>query len=482
MHIFTRNILILILFILILGLTIVAQPPQTETVDIQARVKQLEAQLLELRAEIEKLKQTGSAPGSAPKAVVESVAGSQAKERVEVAETGKPLNADKNLTINAGDLKITPYGIIFFNAYSNSGGTNNTDIPLWATPGEVGDAGASGRQTRFGVRIEGGKVGNANAKAVVEADFFGGFPAIGVGENFGVVRLRLANVKLDWEKTSLVIGQDWIPFAPNSPQSLASAAIPQMAAAGNPWSRLPQVRLERKFGNGFMWQGAVLAPGTGDFPTVGAPALLQPSSGSASKVPFFQTRFAYSNGKWFGTGKPGTIGIAGHYGRSRVTVGSAANTIDSIGLAADWNMPLAKRVSLSGEAFFGRNLAGFQAGIFQGYNTDFAYRQGGMLVGGGVRGIGTRGGWTQIGWNLPAFRDRLSLYASLGIDDPRNADLITLSGRNFRARNFVYAVDAIFKLTPQLSFGGELRHFDTSYLSGPDRQNTHVNLAGTYVF
>ncbi len=456
-------------------------PANTDESALEDRVKQLETQLLEMRAELEKLKQPVA---SSTAAVNNKNVPAQAAKTSDnnSAAVQKPANDGKNLTVNAGDLKITPYGIIFFNAFSNSGGTNNTDVPLWATPTKDGDAGASGRQTRFGVRIEGGKIGNANVKAVVEADFYGGYPAIGVGENFGVVRLRLANVRMDWEKTSLVLGQDWIPFAPNSPQSLASAAIPQMAAAGNPWSRLPQARVEQRFGKGFTWQGAVLAPGTGDFPTTGAPALLQPGSGASSRLPFFQSRLAYSSSKFFGTGKPGTIGIAGHYGRSRVTVGNEASTFDSVGIAADWNVPLAKRLSLTGEAFFGRNLGGFQAGVFQGYNTDFAYRQGNSLVSGGVRGIGTRGGWTQIGFNLPSFDNKLTIYGSIGVDDPRNEDLLTLTGRNFRSRNLVYAFNGIFKVTPQLSFGAEVRRFDTSYMFGADRQSTHVNLAGTYVF
>ncbi len=478
---YMKYLLITILFVFAINTSAAAQQIEKADSDIQTRVKQLETQLLELKAELEKLKQ----PAAASTAVVEKTAdpGPASKTADKAATTSNAAKSDgKNLTINAGDLKITPYGIIFFNAFSNSGGTNNTDVPLWATAGTDGDAGASGRQTRFGVRIDGGSIGNANVKAVVEADFYGGFPAIGVGENFGVVRLRLANVRMDWEKTSLVLGQDWIPFAPNSPQSLASAAIPQMAAAGNPWSRLPQARVEQRFGKGFTWQGAILAPGTGDFPSTGAPALLQPGSGASSRIPFLQSRLAYSNSKFFGTGKAGTIGIAGHYGRSRVTVGNNASTFDSVGVAADWNVPLAKRLSLTGEAFFGRNLGGFQAGVFQGYNTDFAYRQGNVLVGAGVRGIGTRGGWTQLGFNLPAFEDKLTVYGSIGVDDPRNEDLLTLSGRNFRSRNLVYAFNGIYKVTPQLSFAAEFRRFDTSYLFSADRQSTHVNLAGTYVF
>jgi hypothetical protein len=332
------------------------------------------------------------------------------------------------------------------------------------------------------VKITGGKIGNAAVTGVVEADFYGGFPAVGVGENMGVLRLRVAKAQFDWEQTSLTVGQDWVIFAPNNPTSLAAAAIPQFAAAGNLWSRLPQVRIEQKLSKNFKWQGAILAPGTGDFPSVGSPALLQPSSGAASKVPFFQSRISFTEANWFGTKKAGTIGFAGHYGRSDVTVGNSSNDIDSIGLALDWNFPMIKRVNLTGEAFLGRNLAGFQGGIFQGYNTDFAFQQNNTLIAGGTRGIGTLGGWTQIGWNLPVLKNRLTAYASIGIDDPKNEDLLSISNRNFRSRNLGYAFDLIYDFSPQFSIGTEFRRLETSYIRSGKEASNHINLGAKYSF
>lgn len=465
--------------------------------DLQKRVTEMEFELKAMREEITKLKNAASLnqPPTAQipinandSTVIKTEPKSENKtDIITVADTKTTevpkIQNKKALGVDLGNARLTPYGTIFFNAFGNSSSTNNTDVPLWATPAGGGNTSASVRQTRFGARIEGGRVGKANLKAVVEADFFGGFPAVGVGENFGVVRLRLANVRLDWEKTSLVVGQDWMVFAPNNPTSLAAAAIPQMAAAGNPWSRLPQVRIERKFGKNFTFQGAILSPATGDFPFgVNAPFLLQPGTGASSKVPFFQSRIAFADGNWFGTKKAGSIGLSGHLGRSRVTVGNASNNIESLGVALDWNFPIVRRVQLTGEAFTGRNLAGFQAGIFQGYNTDFAYRNDNLLTAGGVRGIGTRGGWTQIGWNLPTLEDNLTAYASIGVDDPRDEDLITISRLNFRSRNLVYAFDLIYKFTPQFQIGTEFRRLQTRYLFIGRRNANHINLSASYSF
>jgi len=422
---------------------------------------------------------------SAEVAVAAPVKKSRPKSGGTSKEPVAPTPRDKgDLSFDAGDYRITPYGIIFFNAFANSDGTNNADDPLWAIAGNRGNTSASGRQTRIGVRIDGGKLAGANVKGVVEADFYGGLPSVGVGENMGVLRLRLAHVRLDWEKTSFLIGQDWVLFAPNSPTSLAAAAIPQFAAAGNPWSRLPQVRVEQKIGKNFKWQGAVLAPGTGDFPIGGStPVLLQPGTGAASRTPFFQSRFSYANANWFGAKSTGTVGIAVHAGRSKVTNSVVTSNVNSYGLALDWKFPIVKRLTATGEAFFGQNLGGFQAGIFQGYNTDFGTPSNSFgATPGGIQGIRTSGGWLQVGWNIPAFEDRLSIYGSFGIDDPRNGDLITVNGRNFRSRNLGYAFDAIYKISPQFSIGTEFRRLETNYILGNRADSNHFNLGAKYSF
>ena len=41
----------------------------------------------------------------------------------------------------APQVRVAPYGIVFFNLFSNDGGTNNGDVPLWAVSG-AGNTGA----------------------------------------------------------------------------------------------------------------------------------------------------------------------------------------------------------------------------------------------------------------------------------------------------------------------------------------------------
>jgi hypothetical protein len=464
------NIVESIAIVIALAVSAAAQPARDTSPDLQKRIAELEVQVIAIAAELARLKELSNASARSS-----TETSSETKESPTAAATQTEQARKKDLGVDIGTARLTPYGSIYFNAFNNSGGTNNTDVPMWATPTGRSNAGASVRQTRLGLRLEGAKVGSANLNAVVEADFFGGFPPVSIGENFGVVRIRLANAKLAWERTSVTVGQDWMVFAPVNPTSLAAAGIPQMAASGNPWARLPQVRIEQKLGSGFIWQGAVLAPQTGDS-TASAAFLLQPNSGSTSRVPFFQGRIAFADPNFLNTKKSGSVGLAGHYGKSRVYSGATRDDVDSYGIAVDWNMPLHARVQFAGEAFWGSNLGGFQSGIFQSINGEFS----GNTT--GITGIGTRGGWIQIGFTPPVAKDRLSVYGSIGIDDPDDSELVTLVPRDLRARNLTFAFDAIYKLTPQFSIGTEFRRMETRWTISGRRNASHLNLAAVYSF
>lgn len=454
--------------------------------EMKDRIRALEAQVNAIQAELARLREAADKkpiaqpkPAPASETAKASAATTAAAASAPKAEP-KTQQPAKSLGIDLGTVRLTPYGTIYFNAFNNSQAVNNQDVPLFATPTGQGGASASGRQTRLGLRFEGAKVGDAKLSGVIEADFFGGFASMPIGENFGLVRIRLANARLDWEKTSVTVGQDWMPFAPVNPTSIAAAAIPQMAAAGNNWARIPQIRVDQKLTSNITLSGAVLAPQTGDYPAA-SNFFLQPNTGAASHTPFFQSRVAFAGKNWLGSGKAGSVGLSGHYGRSRVTTPSI-DDIDSVGLALDWNFPLHKRVTLAGEAFFGRNLGGFQAGVFQGVNTNFTFTQGNLAGPVGSRAIGTKGGWTQLGFTPDVLGDRWSIYASIGIDDPRDADLTSATRLNFRSRNLAYAANTIFKVTPQFWLGAEFRRFETNYFTTGKRESEHLNLGATYTF
>jgi hypothetical protein len=377
----------------------------------------------------------------------------------------------------AEPLKITPFGIAYFNLFSNTDPTNNADVPLFVTPAAgPGNTSATARQSRLGLRVTGATVGRAKVSGVIEADFFGGYPAVGIGDNMGVLRLRLANARLDWTKGSLVVGQDWMVFAPVNPLSLSSAGIPLFAAGGNPWARLPQVRGEWKTKT-VLLQGAVLAPQTGDFNSA---FFYVPGSGALSETPFLQGRAAATLANFAASKKVATIGVSGHWGQSRVIAGGFDRKVDSNGIAGDWVLPLGTKVTVQGELFTGSNIGGFQAGIFQGLIADGAVAgPGGTPVLDGPRGISTTGGWVQA---LVTPTPSVTAHVGFGFDDPDDEDFLTVIRRESRIENTAISVGFQHKVSAQITLGLEYRHLETKYLIAGDKTNGHVNAAFTFTF
>jgi hypothetical protein len=376
----------------------------------------------------------------------------------------------------AEPIKVTPYGIAYFNLYSNTDAVNNGDVPLFAAASGPGHLGMTARQSRLGIRVTGATVGKAKVTGVLEGDFFGGYPAVGIGDNMGVFRLRLANARLDWTKGSLVVGQDWMIFAPVNPVSISSAGIPLFAAAGNPWSRLPQVRGEWKT-KALLLQCGVLAPQTGDFNSA---FFYQPGSGALAETPFLQGRAAVTLAGFAASKKVATIGVSGHWGRSRVSANAVDRTFGSNGVAADWVLPLGTKVTVQGEAFAGSNLGGFQAGIFQGLIADGAViNPDGSASLHGPRGIGTKGGWVQV---TAAVAPAVTVHGGFGTDDPDDEDFLTLVRREARVDNAALSFGFQHRASAQIAWGVEYRHLETTYLVAGDRDASHVNVGFTFTF
>ena len=375
----------------------------------------------------------------------------------------------------APGIKVTPYGIAYFNAFSNSAAVNNGDVPLFAAASGPGHTGMSARQSRLGLRVTGATAGSAKVTAVVEGDFFGGYPAVGIGDNMGVFRLRLANARLDWAKGSLVAGQDWMIFAPVNPQSLSSAGIPLFAAGGNLWARLPQVRGEWKTKR-VLLQGGLLAPQTGDFNSA---FFYQPGSGALSETPFVQGRAALTLANFAESKKVAAIGVSGHWGQARVLT-PVDRTLDSNGIALDFVLPFGSMLTVQGEAFTGTNLGGFQGGVFQGLVMDGAVvGPGGTPVLDGPRALDSAGGWVQV---LVALTSTVTVHGGFGTDDPDDADFFTVTRRESRLENTAISLGFQHKASAHISWGLEYRTLDTTYLIAGEKDAGHVNAAFTFTF
>src|SRR5665648_38427 len=97
-------------------------------------------------------------------------------------------------------------------------------------------------QSRIKGDISGPDAFGAKTSGVIEAEFFG------TSENdLNGLRLRHALVKIDWPKTTLLVGQTWHPLFPV--ESFPGTISFNTGAPFTPFSRNPQVRVTRKFGN-----------------------------------------------------------------------------------------------------------------------------------------------------------------------------------------------------------------------------------------
>lgn len=98
-----------------------------------------------------------------------------------------------------------------------------------------------GMTTRIGLEGSGVDVFNAKSYALIETDFTGPSNA-----HNNVLRLRHAYIRLDWEKTSLLVGQYWSPT--DVPEMIPNILSLNTGTPMHAFSRGPQIRVTQKTG------------------------------------------------------------------------------------------------------------------------------------------------------------------------------------------------------------------------------------------
>ena len=145
--------------------------------------------------------------------------------------------------------KLKLYGYVgndfFYNSRQNKDMVDGV-IQLFPLPTDLSAAGVDKNavpqaemlsvNTRLGMDISGAPILGAKSSAKIEADFDG------FGTSFYVFRIRQAYMKLNWNKTELVVGQTWHPmFGTVAPSTLSANG----GAPFQPFNRSPQVRLKQ---------------------------------------------------------------------------------------------------------------------------------------------------------------------------------------------------------------------------------------------
>ncbi len=371
-------------------------------------------------------------------------------------------------------------GIVLMNAFRNVGASDNLDLPDYAQPPIPGSSqtsfGATLRQSEIGLEIFGPTLAGAKTSANVQFDFAGGFPSTPNGVEFGIARMQTASLRLDWKNTSLIAGQDSLFVSPLSPTSFASLAIPAFAYAGNLWGWTPQIRIEHRFNisdqQTLTVQAGILDNLDWEQPT--DTYFRSATAGESSGQPAYALRTSWSRPVF---GHPLTVGAAGYYGRQNW---SWDRFVDAWAGMTDWQIPIVRRLTLSGEFYRGRAVGGLGAAIGQtivyGGNPADPYTS--------IRGLDSAGGWSQLKFQLTP---KLELNGVLAEDDAfaGNVRGFASDTNNFGpilGRNRGALGNLVYRPRSDLLLSAEFRRLHTFPIYDTSSVTNQVNLAMGILF
>lgn len=386
---------------------------------------------------------------------------------------------------SASKYRARLHGIVLMNAFHTVGNPDNLDLPTFAqqvpTGFESASSGATLRQSEIGLEVFGPKLAGAKTSADVQLDFSGGFPNTGNGVNFGLVRLQTANVRFDWEHTSIVAGQDSLFISPLAPTSFASLAIPTFAFAGNLWGWTPQLRVEQRFSlaneQTVSVQAGVIDNLDWHFPSQTNPFLRTPQAGEMSGQPAYAVRTAWSRPV---SGHPLSLGASGYYGRQSWTW---SRYTDSWAGMLDWEIPVPGRFGLSGEFYRGRGIGGLGGAVGQSVVFGGDGRQ--STPDSPVRALDAIGGWAQLKFRLTP---KVELNGVISDDNAYAGDVrgFALDGNsNFASiigRNQGALANVIFRPRSDLLLAAEFRRLHTFPVYSSSSIANQVNLSVGILF
>jgi hypothetical protein len=442
------------------------QPPPAEPA-----IHELKSQLAGLQSRLEESAVKSPTP-STLSGLKDETRLANLEEQVEVHAAQIREHAQTKVESDAR-FRVRLFGSLLANTYLNSNNSANDDVPIFAAPPSAvpgqkrNNLGATLRQTKLGLAMSGPRLGGARLSAEAEFDFWGGSPtARAEGDVVGVFRIRTASARLDWERTSIEIGQTGPVVSPLNPNSLAAVWYPAMTGTGNLWQWRPHLTLEHRLRLGDSAELIAQAALMPNFNELFRGETLEGDPGYGGRVAFRRPLDAERRIE---------IGLGGYAERRHFGFGK---TVTSRALTADWTLPLGGRVTFSGEAYAGRavNLAETAGG-----RIDRLYALNTPVLGAGtfVRGIRTRGGWAQL--SLQARAD-LEFNVAFGKDDPRNDDVrFGAVGGVTRFENRSASANFIYHLTQNFLTSLEYRRHRTDYAPGR-RGNHQYNLAFAYLF
>ncbi|MFO7724711.1 MAG: hypothetical protein R6V45_04095 [Oceanipulchritudo sp.] len=362
------------------------------------------------------------------------------------AMTGNlPLKRDPVVT---SSINLSLYGYVKLDAIYDSQRTNNGNQARFVLPesgqGDDDVFSLTARQTRLGLRVSAPVRDDWEANGRIEIDFYGSG-----GENAAEPRTRLAYLSLNNGNWEFLAGQDydtWNMVLPKT-NNFATGGF-----HGTLWSRRAQARATRTWSLG---ERSALAGSIGMARNVGLEDIDNAGDGldggEDSGLPIFQWNLLYSTGLEAGEAR---FSVGGQYGEEEVERSLTDRDADFITsmLMLSFDVPLTPALGLSGAAWAGENLGGFQGGIGQRINL--------------LRNteIAATGGWLQARYKTG---QDLLFNLAVGMDNPEDSDL----NQGGRSRNTTLSANVFWNFLPSTTWILEYQYLKTRYRQSANASN-----------
>ncbi len=445
----------------------------------QAALQRSQAELLRLRAEVSALRGEKSYPTEGADASMQDEI-EALKEQQEILQA-EVKQHEQTKVESASKYGLTITGLALFNAYSNTGVVDDTELPSLAFPRGAGSShgslGATLRQTVFGIVATGPVIAGAQTSASAYVDFFGGSTTttFGYAAPEGYVRMRDAELGLTWNRSKLQAGYFGPLISPLSPTSIATVAQPALSVSGNLWTWSPQISFQQDLPlpnqHGISLEGGLISP-----PSSADSSTQLDSAVEASRRPGVEGRLAYHADTSSTASSHTLVFGVGTYTANQFY--NSATHIHSWAVTGDWQIPLSRWLDLSGEIYRGRALGGLGGGlykdIFSGTDPSTGLAR--------TVGVETAGGWTQLKLSLTP---RWEANAMFGLDDAFSSSFHSVvlpsgsSSLTLTARNSTVTGNLIVRPLASIILSPEYRRVLTwRYNSGPYTANIFTLSAG----
>lgn len=402
----------------------------------------------------------------------------------------------------AGKSKVDFYGFIKGDLIWQDSSSVGTIYLLWTLPRKMGRHDSTStitfRHSRFGFDLI-KPYKDFTIKGKFEMDFYTQSDDIGNrpwNPEHAPVRGRLAYLEVIKDPWELRVGHDWMTISQIYP---FLSNFPAGSYMGNLGYRATQIRLTRKFkiSKDDLLRVQVALERPYNFGNLNHIVVFDSDPNNEYGKPGVEARIAYES-KLFE--RPALLALYGHlsgqeYKKSyALNQGDIKSTSFSSGLELVLPLPLFTKFNpvLSGELWYGQNLAGYYTGgVNQGVRikytdgTNYYYsidlrgfdRTKHRIV--SVAPVHAVGGWVELALN---FTSKFKGHFGFGIDNPLNKDLKYIKGARL-SQQMSYA-HLLYRFVPELGAGLEYLRVKTDYRKseGDDGLVNRLMLSFYYYF